>query len=100
MRNYTQTLTVQRATLTDDGLSTVQTWASDGTVTGVFLPASKSLLERAGLLGARGVHQLLLPRGITVQPPTTRFVSGATTYEVRDVEAGPRFVSVLVQVSS
>ena len=99
MRRYAQTLTVQRATLTDDGLGTSLAWANDGTITGTFLPASRGLLERAQLLGVRATHSLLIPRGLGVTPNATRFVMGSSTYEVRDVIDGPRFSNVLVEVT-
>jgi hypothetical protein len=97
VRRYTKALTVERLTLVDDGLSSVQTWTADGSTQSVFLPASKSMLERAGLLGVRATHVLLVPRGLTVTPDTTRFVDGATTYLARSVEDGPSKSTVFVE---
>ena len=97
MRRYTKALTVERLTLTDDGLSTVQSWSADGSTQTVFLPASKSMLERAGLLGVRATHVLLVPRGLEVTADTTRFVDGSTTYLARSVEDGPSKSTVFVE---
>lgn len=100
MRQYARSLTVQRMTLADDGLSSVPTWTADGTVTGVFLPASRGTLERAGLLGVRATHTLLLPRGTDVSADSTRYVLDGATYLARSVEdGGGSTITVLLEQS-
>lgn len=100
MRRYARTFTLQRATLTDDGLGTATTWADDGTLTGAVLPATRSALERASLLSVRATHQMLAPRGHDLSPADTRLKDGSTIYSVRDVETGPKYDRVLLEVTS
>lgn len=91
---------MQTATFADDGLSSVPTWANAGVVSGVFLPASRASLERAGLLGVRATHTLLAPRGTSVTPDATRFVDGSSTYLARAVEdGGGSTITVLLEQS-
>jgi hypothetical protein len=98
VRSYARSFTIERATLADDGLSSVPTWASDGSVSGVFLPASRSTLERAGLLGVRATHSALLPRGFDITPDATRLAAGGSTYLVRAVEdGGANLLTVLLE---
>jgi hypothetical protein len=91
---------MQTATLADDGLSSVPTWSVGSSVSGVFLPASRGTLERAGLLGVRATHTLLLPRGTSVTADSTRFVDGSATYLARAVEdGGGSTITVLLEQS-
>jgi len=98
VRHYAKTLTIQTVTITDDGLGNVDTWAGSTTITAAVLPATRSMLERAQLLGVRATHQVLVPRGLGLSPAKHRFLDGTVPYFVRDVEAGPRYDRVLVEV--
>ena len=98
MRHYTKSLTIETATITDDGLGASTTWSGSSTITTAVLPATRGALERAALLGFRATHQLLVPRGLGVSPAKTRFKDGTTIYAVRDVETGPRYDRVLAEV--
>lgn len=100
MHAHMRSFTVERATLTDDGLGVATTWASDGTVSLALLPATRSTLERATLLGVRATHTALLPTGFTISPADTRLKDGTTIYAVRDVTTHPRGVTALLEVAS
>lgn len=99
MNAHMRSFTVERATLTDDGLGTATTWATDGTVSLALLPASRSLLERANLLGVRATHTALLPKGFTISPSDTRLKDGSTVYQVRDVTPHPRGTVAMLEVA-
>lgn len=98
MNRYARVLTLQTATITDDGLGAVTTWSGTTPVTVTLLPATRSTLERAQLLGFTATHQLLVQRGFGLSPAKHRLLDGATVYAIRDVETGPRYDRILVEV--
>lgn len=85
-----RTVTVQRATITTNGLGeSVQSWSDDGTVTVIIAPASASKRAQAALTGLAVTHTLIAAAGFEADPIDTRLASDDLTYRLHGVTSTP-----------
>ena len=91
-RHLQRSLTLQTASLADDGIQVKPTWSGGTSVSVTLTPATKSDVEKAGLRGERVTHMALVPFGVSVLTTKNRFLDGTTVYRVVDVVQTPKFV--------
>lgn len=96
---YDTPIVISKAgTITDMGRTQIS-WDAPATVTtvqGTLQPAGTKALERAGLLGQEGIHQVYMePTAVT--PSSNRLTIDGRTFEVLSCEAWPSHTAALLR---
>ena len=99
-RALAASLTLQTATLSDNGLERARVWAGGTATTVQLMPASRSDVELAGLRGERVTHTAIVPYGVTVTTDLHRFLDGTTVYRVASVAATPKNLVCVLEATS
>lgn len=88
-RDLATSAVLQTASTSDNGLEEVTSWSDGSTYRVTILPASTSLIERAGLRDDVVTHQAIVPRGLSLSPQTHRFKVGTQIYRIVEVTDTP-----------
>lgn len=89
-RSLNRTLSLQTATIADDGLQNKPTWATTSTVDVPLVPAARADSQLAGMRGERVTHMALVPKGLALQVDKNRFLDGTVVYRIVSVTEAPK----------
>lgn len=99
-RSLNKTLSLQTATLADDGLQVKPTWATTSTVDAPLIPASRQDSQLAGMRGERVTHMVLVPVGLSLQVDKHRFLDGTRVYRIVSVTEAPKHSVCMLEAMS
>ena len=99
-RALARSLSVQTASLADDGLQMKPTWATTSTVVVQLMPASKSDVQLAGLRGERVTHTAVAPYGLTLKETTHRLLDGSTVFRISSIVAAPKNTILVLEATT
>lgn len=76
---------VQTVSAVDNGLEFVDGWNNDKTYRGTLINAPQTIQERAGARDTFVTHEMLLPRGLSLNPTRNRLLIGTSVYRIVQV---------------
>lgn len=82
-------MTLETATITDDGLEEARAWVAGETFTVGLVPAELRDRELAGIPIETQAYRAFIPRGLTLSTDKHRFTYAGSVYRVRSVVTTP-----------
>ena len=99
-RALAKSLSVQTASLADDGLQVKPTWVTTSTVVVELMTATKDDVVSAGLRGERVTHTAKAPYGLALKETTHRLLDGSTVFRISRIVTAPKNTVLVLEATS